>query len=83
MTNLEDEVREQFAKFEAELPALIAAHGGKWAVYLDGLKSVQDSEIAALKWAQRNVDGSRGYVVAPIETPEPIWVAARHAWGIP
>lgn len=65
-------VRTQYEQFLAALPRLLRDHAGRWAVWLDGLQSVHDTEEDAERWALARYEDDAGFVVAPVETPKPV-----------
>lgn len=65
-------VKAQWDDFVAALPGLLPEHGGKWAVWFDGLQSLHDDEDSAERWALAHYDDDAGFVVAPVETSRPV-----------
>lgn len=72
LTPLGERVLAQTLAFEAALPELRAAHEGRWAVWLDGLRGVHGSHAEAAAWAAQNLPAGSGYVVARIAERRPV-----------
>ena len=67
--------------FEVALPELMVEHTGKWAVWLDGLKHMADTHIAARDWASENLPADSGYVVTRIAERRPASLSAAR-WSL-
>jgi hypothetical protein len=77
---LEQKVRDQFERFEAELPSLMLAHRDEWVVYLDGPQQFFKSETAALSWAFASLPAECGFVVAKVAPQDPVWLSPTMAF---
>ncbi len=64
--SVEQQVTEQFNKFEAELPTLMLTHLNEWVVYRDGPVRFFDEEHKAVRWACEEFDLDVGFVVAEV-----------------
>lgn len=72
----------QWASFLAGLPEQIPLHGGRWAAYRDGDWRIHDDQWIALADACATW-GLRAFVIARVETPEPVHLsyAGRQLFG--
>ena len=73
----------QTLQFEAALPGMMAEHAGRWAVWFDGLRSVQDSWQTASDWAARNLPADSGCVVARVAERKPLSISGIAAFKLP
>lgn len=64
LTPREQAVLDQVLRFEAALPELLATHAGRWAVWLDGLRSTHDTHEAAHAWAAQHLPAESAFGVA-------------------
>lgn len=77
---LEEKVRAQYRRFEAELPGLLTAHGGQWVVYHEGVKGYFRTEDEAIRWAVTHLGLDVGFVVAEAKETKPVLLTAALAW---
>jgi hypothetical protein len=78
LTPHDERVLAQTLAFEAALPSLMAEHQGRWAVWLDGLRSVHDTHASARRWARTHLDRESPFVLARVEARTPIPIASFH-----
>ncbi len=78
LTPHEEAVLAQTLAFEAALPELMTEHPGRWVVWLDGLRSVQETHAAARQWACDHLDRASPFVLARVEARVPIPLSSLH-----
>lgn len=72
LTPGEEKVLLQTLQFEAALPELLSAHAGRWIVWLDGVRSLHDSEAEAHAWAADNLPPDSGRLVVRVAARRPV-----------
>ncbi len=80
LTPGEERTLQQTLQFEAALPGLLPLHAGRWAVWLDGLRSVHDTEAGARAWATASLASDSGRVIARIADRSPVALSGLTAF---
>ncbi len=80
LTPGEEKTLQQTLQFEAALPGLLPLYAGRWAVWLDGLQSVHDTEAGARAWATMSLAPDSGRVIARIADRSPVALSGLSAF---
>ena len=85
LTPGEEKVLLQTLQFEAALSGLLVIHANRWVVWLDGLRSVHDTEAEAHAWVADNLSPDSGRVIARVapRRPVPLSGIAAFRFGVP
>lgn len=65
------------------MPSLLEHHRDKWVVFYNQVLKVFEDERSALRWAEQNIDPSKGYVVAEVTEPREVFLNAAFVCGLP
>ncbi len=82
LTPGEEKVLLQTLQFEAALPELLSAHAGRWIVWLDGVRSLHDSEAEAHAWAADNLPPDSGRLVVRVAARRPVVLSGIAVFGL-
>nr|MBK7070387.1 hypothetical protein [Deltaproteobacteria bacterium] len=81
MLQVESKVKEQYERFRRELPVMQRGpEVGRWVLYLDGPKGYFDSEDEAYEEGVMKLGPEAGFVVARVESIEPVLLTAALAY---
>ena len=84
MTNIDQQVHAEYARFKQALPGLLdGANRGEWVVFLDGeVRSSHTTEDDALASAIGTFGQDAPYVIAQVEEISPVPLTAGVIFGI-
>jgi|GEM_PF-4664488 len=81
MQQVELKVQEQYERFRRDLPLMQRGpNEGRWVLYLDGARGFFDSEDEAYDEGVTKLGPEAGFVVARVESIEPVLLTAALAW---